>query len=150
MPQQQGFQANRNGATVEADIRQRLIAHGYTPMTTRQAPTWPTPYFIAQYRGAFLSLYLTPLRLDFFLVHPQKHPNGLILESKYQETGGSADEKLVYTVLSLKQAGIPTILLIQGAGYRTQAVQWCRRQADALFRVMDWNEFIAALNRGHL
>ena len=146
MPQQQGQQANQNGTASERDIIQRLLSLGYTHKRRQDlAPT--VPYFVTQYQG-YPGLYETPVNLDFFVYHPDKHPEGFVIESKNQNTSGSVDEKLPYTVGTLKQLPVPSLLIITGNGWKKAAIPWCRRQATATFHVMNWDEFTAACNRG--
>jgi hypothetical protein len=132
--QQQGRKANNNGRRFEQQIAQLLRSHGYTEC--KDIPTLlAKPFFVAQYKGPFKSLYGLPMAVDFYAWHLDKFPRGLIIECKYQETGGSADEKFPYTIYSLKNIGIPAILLVIGAGAKRRAVDWCLRQQSPLLTV---------------
>jgi len=129
LTQQQGRQANQNGKAFEEQISQRLKSKGYI-----QANAIPEdcdqPFFIYQYRGNFTSIYGLPMRVDFFVWHPVKYPDGLIIECKYQETSGSADEKFPYTIACLRNIGLPAILLLVGKGAKRCSVDWCLQQQD--------------------
>jgi len=110
------------------------------------------PFFLRQYRGRFQSLYGLPLLVDFAIWHPQKYPQGFLIQVKYQETSGSVDEKFPFLVLSLLQTGIPTLLLLLGDGAKREAIAWCLAQQTpgGLTVMTQWETFIEALNRGML
>lgn len=149
-PQQQGRKANSNGRTFEQLIAQSLRSRGYlecviAPDPARQA------FFVHQFKGAFESIYQTPMTVDFYVWHPDKFPKGLIIECKYQEINGSADEKFPYTVYSLKKTGIPVILLLIGQGARRAAVDWCvRQQSECLTVFLSVEAFLRRANGGLL
>lgn len=87
----------------------------------------------------------------FLRLASRKVRAGLIIECKYQETGGSADEKFPYTVLSLKKTGVPAILLLIGAGAKRKAVDWCiRQQSTALTVFTSVEAFLRRANGGLL
>jgi len=147
LTQQQGRQANQNGKAFEEQISQRLKSKGYI-----QANAIPEdcdqPFFIYQYRGNFTSIYGLPMRVDFFVWHPVKYPDGLIIECKYQETSGSADEKFPYTIACLRNIGLPAILLLVGKGAKRCSVEWCLQQQDHQLTVFsDFESFFRAANR---
>ena len=149
--QQQGAQANANGRMLESDIAHRLSAHGYTKLAIIP-DVWTLPFFVQQSIGTpikpFINLYALAWKVDFFLWHPQKHANGLIIESRYQGIGGSVDEKYPFLIGSLKQQPCDSLLLILGTGARPKAVEWCRKQSTTACRIMTWEEFVAYANKG--
>lgn len=109
------------------------------------------PCFAKQVRLGNRSIYNKEMRHDTVCWHPEKHPNGLIIEAKYQATAGSVDEKYPYTVLSLKRLDAPSILVLEGGGATQSAIDWCMAQADEKFRVFDGiSAFIRAVNNGLL
>lgn len=150
MAQQQGTQANSNGRHCEDVIMAMLMSKGYA--SRKDAPTeYKDPFFVYQCRGVVNGLYGKPLKVDFYVWHPSKHPRGLIIESKYQETPGSVDEKFPYTVGSLKQSGIPAVLLIVGPGPKPEAVAWCQSQQTDGFSVFtSLDSFLLATNKGYI
>jgi hypothetical protein len=140
--QQQGWQANRNGTFLKQELVDRLIRQGYhqwkAPPTLMQEA-----FFVYRGDGLFQSLYGTPITFDVYLYHPWKHPEGLIITSKYQEVSGSVDEKLPYLVGSLKATGTRAYLLLIGSGARKEAIQWCQAQQDEALTVLTtWHEWI--------
>jgi DNA adenine methylase len=99
------------------------------------------------------SIYDTPQYCDFIVYHPQKWPNNLVIESKWQEVGGSVDEKYPYLVLNIQMKyTTPTILLLDGGGYKKGAEQWIRSQSGHgnLLLVFNMQQFTAWVNKGNL
>ena len=47
------------------------------------------------------SIYGTDLLCDFIVYHPQKHPNCLVIEARWQESSGTVDEKYPYLSLNI-------------------------------------------------
>lgn len=145
--QQQGRQANQNGRAFEEQIIQRLKSKGYIQVAAIPEER-DQPFFIYQHRGDFLSIYGLPMRVDFYVWNSVKYPDGLIIECKYQETSGSADEKFPYTIACLRKIGLPAILLLIGKGAKRCSVEWCLQQQDALLTVFaDFESFFRAANR---
>ncbi|CAK0745580.1 putative PD-(D/E)XK nuclease domain-containing protein [Gammaproteobacteria bacterium] len=148
--QQQGRQANTNGRDFEDLIAQSLRSKGYCkldeiPLSTDKA------FYIPQFSGHFQSIYGLPMRVDFYAWHPTKFPDGLIIECKYQETSGSADEKFPYVIASLKQTGIPAFFFIIGRGAKRSAVDWAINQQDEKIKVFQsLEEFMKFANRGNI
>ena len=135
-PISQGRMANSNGSHLEDNVAILLAECGYA--RARHHPeNRRDPYYIPQERTMFSSIYDTPLRVDFYVWHPQKYPSGMIIECKHQAAKGSVDEKFPYTVLSLSSTLVPFILIIDGGGAKASAVNWCSNQArqSGKFRV---------------
>ncbi len=119
---QGGSTANRNGDILEHQIEALLQKKGYI------AGILDGMGYARQYRK-FSNIYGVPWRLDFFVVHPGKWPDGLAIESKWQSSGGSADEKLFFAVRSLEALPCPGVLIIGSDGARDCAVNWCKSAA---------------------
>ena len=97
------------------------------------------------------TIYDTALKCDFLLFHPEKWPKGLVIEAKWQQVGGSVDEKYPFLVLSIRKSIFETILLLDGGGYRPGAERWLRNQTDSkLLNVFNLTEFITWVNQGNL
>lgn len=145
---QQGQQAVFNGRAFEQDVTDRLIRRSYENL--KVLPDQPTKqFFIQQWRSPYRSAYGNPMTIDFYIWHPFKYPEGLLLECKYQDKPGSADHKLYYTVDNLKNTCLPSMLALMGSGASQGARAWCEKQADEKLIVItsfdDWN---ARCNRG--
>ncbi len=99
------------------------------------------------------SIYNTKLRADFMIYHPQKYPNKLIIECKWQQVRGSVDEKYPYNVLNVRERyPCPTIILLDGAGFKLGAGEWLRAQVDGvkLLHVFSMMEFQTWVNNDNL
>jgi hypothetical protein len=145
-----GRQAVSNGTEAETATRDRLLRLGYLRCTSLPEIK-DTAFFITQWRSHFKTIYGTQLRADFYLWHPHKHPCGLLIEHKYQETNGTTDQKLPYAVANLKSTGIPAMLVITGPAFRPGVRAWCKAQEDALLTVVTSSDaWTILLNRGLL
>ena len=60
---------------------------------------------------------------DFVIGGLKKYPKGLRIECKRQDTQGSADEKLPYTVANIERAGIPSFIGWVGTGWKNGAIE---------------------------
>lgn len=86
-------------------------------------------------------------------MNQNKFPDGLIIECKWQQSNGSVDEKYPFTVYNILKIGVPTIILLDGKGYKRQAMEWLKSQAHpskALIGVYDMSEFQSLVNKGFL
>lgn len=93
------------------------------------------------------SVYGTDLKHDFELPDYK-----IIIEIKWQQVGGSADEKYPLLVANLKkQMGYRSIIIADGGGAKPKSIEWMRDQIDdKLVGVMSISKFIKFLNNGGL
>ena len=96
-----------------------------------------------------LGIYQTPIKVDFFIRARQHYPDGLVIESKWQDVSGSADEKLPYLVANIRECfPSPAVIVIDGDGFRSGAILWLRRQIDShLVAVYTIAQFVTWANR---
>jgi hypothetical protein len=149
-----GRQAVTNGKELERDMRDRLLRAGYhqyddIPETLDQ------PFFIYQWRSPFKTPYDGQLIVDFYLWHPQRHTKGCLIEMKYQETSGSTDQKLHYTIAAYQAAslasGMSVIFVVIGPGHSRGAKRWCKAQESPSMTVItSTDEWLTSLNRRRL
>lgn len=125
MPSAQGRAANISGKYLEDRVENILQDWGY--ICTKEI-IQDTPCFIKQHK-VFRNVYNNVMRSDFFVFHPEKYPQGMIIECKQQDSAGSADEKFPFLFLSLQSTGLPAIVLAQGSGFKETALLWCEEQA---------------------
>ena len=150
-----GTQANYTGNTLEKYVEHRLVSAGYTlvkPKEFRPAIYIGQPIYARRFHAG-TSIYSTPIFSDFAIFHPQKWPECLIIEAKWQQVGGSVDEKYPYLVMNIQyQYCYRTILLLDGGGYKRGAEQWIRSQAGNrnLMHVFNMAEFHTWANQGHI
>lgn len=126
----QGAQAVASGRAAEDLIYCLLKERGYS---------------IRRQEAVGTNIYGGQTRADFYIEGTPVFPNGLIIESKWQESMGSVDEKYPYLVENIKSCyPAPTIVVIGGAGIREGAEQWLRDQVDGdqLYAVFSMEEFL--------
>jgi hypothetical protein len=66
---------------------------------------------------------------------------------------GSVDEKYPFTLFNIIKIGVPTIILLDGGGYKKTATKWLKDQVNpqrALIGVYNMSEFQALVNKGFL
>ena len=88
----------------------------------------------------------------FLIYHPDKYPDCIIIESKWQQAGGSVDEKYPYLIINI-QTRYPhkTILILDGSGYKKGAEEWIRSEVgNNLIAVYSMAEFQTWVNKGGL
>jgi len=145
--------ANYTGRILEKFIEDRLKERGYTFIERtkfKAAIHLQQPIYTKQFPIG-TSIYGTQQYADFLLFHPQKHVKCLVLESKWQQIGGSVDEKFPYLVQNIKRYPYPTILLLDGGGYKRDAEAWIRSQLGGNFlHVFSMKEFNIWANKGNL
>ena len=91
-------------------------------------------------------------RVDFLLFHPLRHPNGLIIECKWQSSSGSVEEKFPFLVLNITRGEYDAIVILDGGGYNSGAEQWLRSEAGGtrLKHVFSMGEFSNYASRGNI
>lgn len=131
----QGAQANKTGRVAEGMIDSLLRQLGYIPL--RQ-----------QFIG--LGIYGTPVQADTLIKGVPSFPQGIIIESKWQASGGSVDEKYPYLVANIFYCyPCPVIILADGDGARPGAIRWLKSQIDGdhLFAVFTLKELVTWCNQ---
>jgi hypothetical protein len=96
------------------------------------------------------TIYDTELRVDFILRNLSAFPSGLIVESKWQDVGGTVDEKFPYVLENIRHRyPLPAMVIVHGGGCRDGAMRWLRDRCDAehLIAVYGLEEFISWANR---
>ena len=87
------------------------------------------------------------------VINRAKFPNDLIIECKWQQSSGSVDEKYPFLFFNIVHTGVPTIVLMDGGGYKPAAMQWLKDQVSktgALIAVWTMAEFHKEVNNGFL
>jgi hypothetical protein len=133
--QQQGARANMTGQRAEDTIFCILKEWGYT--VYRQYP-------------ACIGIHGGQVYVDFFVTSAPGFPDGLIIESKWQERSGSVDEKLTFLERNIKaRFPCPAIVICGGGGAREGMVEWMKNQVDGikLIGVFSFEEFLTWANK---
>lgn len=157
---QGGVTANQTGKKLEQFIENSLLDEKYKfidktkfilSMTNNLNINIPIKTFTTQFNIG-KGIYGTPIRCDFILYNSEKHPNGLVIESKWQQGKGSVDEKFPYLEQNIKKKyKYNTIIILDGNGYKPGANKWLRSQINNnLIGVYNMMEFNTYINNGGL
>ena len=156
----QGGQANKTGNVLEQLVVGTLTVHGFNLVKYSEYIKNKGKY------GTELLLRNVPYETLYnhrgyteFLLKSDKFNLNIRIECKWQQKGGSVDEKLPYVYLSAIYA-VPendVIILIDGKGFRDGAVNWLvnsasekkfitRDKINKNIRVMNTIEFLTWCN----
>ena len=96
------------------------------------------------------SIYGTKRKVDFVLRHPDLWPAGLVIQCKWQASSGSVDEKYPYEVACINHLSFPTLIVLDGGGYKPGAKTWLLGQVGSgnLRHVFDMGQFARFCNGG--
>lgn len=141
-----GLHANKSGKRLENHAAEVLDDLGYSKVLSKHffdlKSRVGNPIYARQcYAGT--SLYGRRRRVDIILHHPEKWEDCLVIQCKWQSEKGTVDEKYPYEVLSIGENPYPTIVILEGTGYRPESGEWLRSQAgkNNLIHVYDLGEF---------
>lgn len=135
----QGKKANRSGNVLEKTVEGALQGSGYIQvcqyLPKKRRREWlvfdtnPQRYARQVYIGP--GIYGTDIYVDFYAIGSAVIPE-LIIECKWQHSGGSVDEKLPYLNLNIQDCyPAPAIVLIDGGGMKPGAIEWLTRQVNS-------------------
>lgn len=150
--------ANHTGNRLERFVKDALVEYGYTEFWDHKAQAFENRKAIGgkQYMQQLpvgTTIYETVRKADFFVVNKAKFPDDLIIECKWQQSSGSVDEKYPFLLFNIIKTGVPTVILLDGDGYKPSAKKWLQDQMDlkrALIHVWSMTEFHKAVNNGFL
>ena len=130
----------------------RANQHGRTAETILESLLYDRAPHAEIIRGAQLgqTIYGRALVVDLYVCGLSNYPNGLAIESKWQELSGSIDEKFPYLVANIRTCyPCPAIVVFGGSGARPDALRWLKQQVDGmqLIAVLSLEEFITWCNR---
>jgi hypothetical protein len=146
--------ANINGNRLEAYVDNVLRTEGYRQVGDREIDAYivneRSGYYARQVKLG-TGIYGTGIKTDF-VVHRKNSIKPLIIECKWQESGGTADEKLPFLVANIRECyPHETCVVIDGPGFRSGAIEWLKRQKDAkMVDVFRMQEFQTWANKGGL
>lgn len=134
----QGGRAVTSGNVLEKTVEGALLGHKYVQvgfdLAKKQrfeclinSQNIPKRYAKQVYIGE--GIYGSDIYVDFYIIGSTSICSGLIIECKWQQTGGSVDEKLPYLNLNIQKC-YPTkaVVLIDGGGMKTKAISWLAAQ----------------------
>lgn len=154
----QGNRANHTGNRLEGFVEELLKKEGYQEFWNHKEQIFENRKTIGgkQYAKQVpcgTSIYETKRKCDFLVLNKEKFPEGLIIECKWQQSSGSVDEKYPFTIFNVFKIGVPTIILLDGGGYKSAAMEWLKSKVDpnrALIGVYSMMEFHTKVNNGFL
>ena len=141
MPTSSGSSANKQGKVLESTILPCLQRHGFQ---IERYSTWtkkPEVYGdeVVLTNVPYQTIYGHRGFTEFLLISKSKGLK-VRIECKWQQSGGSVDEKLPYLYLNCIH-GMPEsniIIVLGGSGMKKGAIQWLRDAVDKkLFQVID-------------
>lgn len=154
------MRANSNGTALERFVEDKLIAHGYLKIEDSawffkhyQDKDFPQGNYYAKEvfvgEGAIKG---KKRRVEFFLVGRTTFPHGHLIECKWQEVSGSAEDKLFRLPQDIQKTGIPTTVILDGPGFSSGIISYLKSQVDgrAFCAMYSMKEFQVAVNRGIL
>ncbi len=155
-----GSKANKTGNELEWFVENTLLRRGYTEFQGNKKQAFANRNSISgkQYIKQLHvgdSIYETKRKVDFFIVNKNKYPDGFIIECKWQQSAGTTDEKYPFLLFNILKTGVPTVILLDGGGYKPAAEAWLKNQANkkinrALWHVWNMAEFRKEVNNGFL
>lgn len=153
-----GRRANTTGYKLEKFIEDALKGSGYQKFIGNKRQVFDNRKVIGgkQYVKQLVvgpTIYDSERKVDFMVFNKEKFPDGLIIESKWQQSAGSVDEKYPFLFFNIMKTGVPTIVLLDGGGYKPAAMQWLKGQVNlqgALIGVWNMAEFQKEVNDGFL
>ena len=150
-----GSLANMTGNMQERFIRERLDHLGYARIKPSRKfcdkcllsePIYSTQCVIGE------NVYGGTRKADFILYHPEKWAGCLVIESKWQASTGTADQKYPFEVQTINLNRYPTIIVLDGGGYNHLAGEWLKSHAGKgkILHVVNMGEFSRLASRGIL
>jgi hypothetical protein len=151
---QGGSTANETGKILENFVESTLQRKGYEYVEKKKfkiALSLNQKIYTKQFNLGE-TIYNTKWNIDFILHNPKQLPLSLIIECKWQQVGGSVDEKYPYTIANIKEKSpYPAIILLDGEGYKLGAKEWLKSQIDdKLLGVFNMGEFTKWVNQSTL
>ena len=147
--------ANKTGNALENFVVNALKSDGYREVEDDVIQAYavserPCGYYAPQVHLG-TGIYGTGIKTDF-VVLPKSAKKPFIIECKWQQAGGSVDEKLPFLVANIKECyPHDAIIVIDGEGFRPGAIKWLRKQLGGrITGVYSMQEFQSWINRGGL
>ena len=146
----------KTGNRLELFVENILKEYGYVEFWNHKASAFANRKNIGgkqymKHLNVGKTIYETDRKVDFFIVNREKFPDGLIIECKWQQNPGSVDEKYPFLLLNIIKTAVPTVILLDGTGYKPAAKQWLKDQVNhVLIGVWSMSEFQKETNNGFL
>ena len=135
-----GKKANRTGQNLERQVELLIVNKGYIWLPANRieaAKILKQPFYTHQFPISQSIYEGKDTRADMVLYHPQKHPDFLIIECKWQQSKGTTEEKLPYLVLNIKKNyPYETMIVIDGGGHSPGAIKWVNAQQTGRIKLV--------------
>jgi hypothetical protein len=146
--------ANKTGGNLESFVDNVIRTQGYRQVDDSELENYivnEKPGYYARQVRLGKGIYGTGIQADFMLYYETSKPP-LIIECKWQQSGGTADEKLPFLVANVRDKyPYPTCVVIDGLGFRPGAIAWLKQQKDSkIVAVLQMQEFQTWVNKGGL
>ena len=151
-----GSIANRTGSSLERFIHDTISGEGYVYVENNIFVLYvqeintvvdgSVKVFTDQLKIC-KSIYGNNIRCDFMLYNSEKLPHELVIESKWQQSKGSVDEKFPYLERNIReQYPYNTIVVMDGGGYKPSAEKWLRSKVGGnfigVFNMMEFRTYV--------
>ena len=147
-----GMRPEVNGRDAEDFVATKLSRFGFVEQCDL-SPLFAEESIYVKQHVIGPTIYGTDRRVDFLLHGEKLFPFDecdLVVECKWQSSSGSVDEKFPYLVKNIALSQKPTIIILDGGGYRPGAEKWLRAQVDEqefLEAVVNLGEFEQVMKR---
>ena len=74
------------------------------------------------------TVFGAPRQVDFIVFHPQRWPNCLCIQCRWQQAAGTTEQKYLFEIECIAQSSYNTIIVLDGGGYSDGARQWLLTQ----------------------
>ena len=145
---------NKTGNNLESFVDSALRTQGYRQVEESELQAYivneKSGYYARQVKLG-KGIYGTGIQADFMICRDSsKQP--LIIECKWQQSGGTADEKLPFLVTNIRERyPHQTCVVIDGPGFRPGAITWLKQMKDKkIVAVLQMQEFQTWVNNGGL
>lgn len=129
-----GTRANKNGQQLEAVVEIVLRMKGITKVKSKDFRDDPEAFGteVLETHVPFDSVYGRRGYTEY-VIHSEKLEGPIRLDCKWQQTGGSIDEKFPSLLLNLYNSPEDVcIILVEGGGARDGHLQWLRETTEKL------------------
>lgn len=116
-----GRKANLAGKEFENVVEKNLIERGFVKWDGKGTP--PKNWYMPQFNTG-TNLCGGKHVVDFMV------DGYLIIECKWQKSGGSVDEKYPWTMMNLANTGLQSIMILEGGGCRPGMVKFLEEFAE--------------------
>lgn len=130
----------------ELNQGQRAVRNGQMAEKTIYCMIREAGYRVSRQQKIGKSFSGGNLIVDFFIHDHPAFSEGLIIESKWQETSGSVDEKLVLLREHImRRFPCPAIVVYGGGAARSGFIEYLKNSVDGkkLYAVFSWEEFLS-------